>query len=80
MTGQDVLPEKRLLIKVATIKKIEYSPLGSELKKKLTLQFKLLKDQTNNVNDNNKEGGDNNKKEDDNREEDMSGESNRPMQ
>ena len=50
------------------------------MKKKLTLQFKLLKDQKNNVNDNNKEGGDNNKKEDDNREEDMSGESNRPMQ
>ena len=38
LTSEDVLPEKGLLEKVATIKKIEYSPLGSELENKLILQ------------------------------------------
>ena len=33
LTGQEVLLEKRLLEKAATIKRFEYSPLGSELKK-----------------------------------------------
>ena len=32
VTGKDVLPEKALLEKVATIKRFEYSPLGKELK------------------------------------------------
>ena len=34
MTGKDVLPEKDLLEKAATIKRFEYSLLGKELKKK----------------------------------------------
>ena len=38
LTSEDVLQEKGLLEKVATIKKIEYSPLGSELENKLILQ------------------------------------------
>ena len=33
LTDKDVLPEKVLLEKVATIKRLEYSPLGSVLKK-----------------------------------------------
>ena len=33
MTGKVVLPEKDLLEKAATIKRFEYSPLCSELKK-----------------------------------------------
>ena len=33
LTGKKVLLEKVLLEKVATIKRFEYSPLGSELKK-----------------------------------------------
>ena len=33
LTGKDVLPEKDLLEKAATIKRFEYSLLGSELKK-----------------------------------------------
>ena len=32
MTGKDVLPEKDLLEKAATLKRFEYSPLGKELK------------------------------------------------
>ena len=32
MTGKDVLPEKDLLEKAATINRFEYSPLGKELK------------------------------------------------
>ena len=32
-TGGDVLPEKGLSEKAATIKRLEYSPQGSELKK-----------------------------------------------
>ena len=35
---EDVLPEKELLVKTATIKIFEYSPLSSELKHKLTLK------------------------------------------
>ena len=34
MTGKDVLPEKDLQEKAATMKGFEYSPLGKELKKK----------------------------------------------
>ena len=33
LTGEDILPEKELLQKAATIKRLKYSPLGSELKK-----------------------------------------------
>ena len=33
LTGEDVLAEKGLLEKTATIKRFEYSPLGSELRK-----------------------------------------------
>ena len=36
--------KKKLLEKAATIKKFEYSPLGSELKSKLTLQKTITKD------------------------------------
>ena len=32
LTGKDVLPEKDLLKKVATMKRFDYSPLGKELK------------------------------------------------
>ena len=32
-TGEDVLPEKELLEKAATIKRFQYSLLGNELKK-----------------------------------------------
>ena len=32
MTGKDALLEKDLLLKAATIKRFEYSPLGKELK------------------------------------------------
>ena len=32
LTGKDVLPEKDLLEKAATVKRFEYLPLGSELK------------------------------------------------
>ena len=37
LTSKDVLTEKDLLEKAATIKRFEYYPLGSELRK-LTLQ------------------------------------------
>ena len=33
LTGEDILPEKGLLEKAATIKRFEYSPLGCEFKK-----------------------------------------------
>ena len=42
-TGKDVLPEKYLLEKAATIKKFEYSPLGSELKKQTELEKTISK-------------------------------------
>ena len=38
LTSENILSEKRLLKKAATIKMFEYSPLGNELKKKLTLE------------------------------------------
>ena len=38
LTSENILSEKRLLKKAATIKIFEYSPLGNELKKKLTLE------------------------------------------
>ena len=38
LMGRDVLSEKDLLEKTATIKIFEYLPLGSKLKNKLTLQ------------------------------------------
>ena len=47
-----------MLVKAATIKRFEYSPLGSELKKQTEIakdQDKLLKDQKSNVSDNNRE-------------------------
>ena len=37
LSGKDVLPEKDFLEKVATIKRFEYSPLGSELKKETSI-------------------------------------------
>ena len=33
LSGKDVLPENDLLYKAATIKRFEYSPLGSKLKR-----------------------------------------------
>ena len=41
MTGRDVSPEKDLLEKAAAIKILEYSPLGSELKKQTDTARKL---------------------------------------
>ena len=38
--GEDVLPEKDLEEKVATIKRFEYSPLGSELKNQTDISKK----------------------------------------
>ena len=47
LTSRDVLSEKDLLEKAATIKRFEYSPLGKELKKhKLTLQRNSMKNVT----------------------------------
>ena len=43
MTGKDVLVEKDLLEKAATIKRFEYSPLGSELKKQTNIVKKNIK-------------------------------------
>ena len=40
MTGKDVLPEKYLLVKAAAIIRIEYSPLGKELKKRTSVAEK----------------------------------------
>ena len=62
-----------MLEKAVTIKRLEYSLLGSELKKQTGIakdQYKLLKDQKS-VIDNNRENGDNGK-------EDMSDTSNVP--
>ena len=50
MTAEDVLPEKGLLERTATIKIFEYSPLDSKLKKQtdiVKVQCKLFKDQVN---------------------------------
>ena len=55
-TSKDVLTEKDLLEKAATIKRFEYLPLGKELKAHTGIaknQYKLFKDQMN-VNNNNK--------------------------
>ena len=41
MTGRDVSPEKDLLEKATAIKILEYSPLGSELKKQTDTARKL---------------------------------------
>ena len=59
LTGEDVLSEKGLLEKAATIKRFEYSPLGKELKKQTDIakdQDKLFKDYIN-VNNSNRENG-----------------------
>ena len=59
LTGKDGLPEKGLLEKAATVKRLENSPLGSELEKQTDItkcQYKLFKDQIN-VISNNKEDG-----------------------
>ena len=45
LTGEDVLPEKDLLEKAASIKRYKYSPLGSELKKQTDIakkQYQVL--------------------------------------
>ena len=59
LTSEDVLPEKKLLEKAARIKRFEYSPLGSELKKQTGIakdQHKFFKDQIN-ANSNNRKDG-----------------------
>ena len=38
LTGEDVLPEKDLSEKAATIKRLEYSPLGNELTKQTSIE------------------------------------------
>ena len=40
MTGEEVVPEKGLLEKATTIKRFEYSLLGSELKKQTNIAEK----------------------------------------
>ena len=40
MTGEDVLSEKKVLEKAATIKNIEFFPLHSELKKQIDIEKK----------------------------------------
>ena len=40
MTGKEVLPEKHLLEKAAALKRLEYSPLGKELKKQISVAEK----------------------------------------
>ena len=42
LTGKDVLPEKDLLEKVATMKRLEYSPLGKELKVQTDIAKKTI--------------------------------------
>ena len=42
MTGKDVLPEKDLLEKVATMKRLGYSPLGKELKVQTDIAKKTI--------------------------------------
>ena len=41
LTGQDVLPEKDLLEKAASVKRFEYSSFGCELKKETDIVGKL---------------------------------------
>ena len=53
LTGSYVLPEKGLLEKAATIKRFQYSPLSSGLKKNTAIekeQYKYLKNQINVIN------------------------------
>ena len=48
LARKDVLPEKNMLEKAVTIRRFEYSTLGSELKKQTDVaedQYKLLKHQ-----------------------------------
>ena len=40
LTGKDVLPEKDMLEKAVTIKRLEYSPLGKELEKQTSVAEK----------------------------------------
>ena len=56
LTGEDVLLERDLLEKAATIKRSEYLPLGSELKKQTDIAKKQYKrwDKTFSSNKNNK--------------------------
>ena len=44
LTSEFVLPEKKLLEKAATIKRFDYSPLGSELKKQTDIVKNSIKD------------------------------------
>ena len=44
LTSEFVLPEKDLLEKAATIKRFDYSPLGSELKKPTDIVKNSIKD------------------------------------
>ena len=44
LTGKDVLPEKDLLEKAATMKRFEYSPLSKELKKQTSVGEKQYQD------------------------------------
>ena len=46
LTSKDVLLEKYLLEKAVTIKRFEYSPLGSELKKQTDIAKKSIKSWT----------------------------------
>ena len=46
LTSKDVLLEKYLLEKAVTIKRFEYSPLGSELKKQTDIAKKSIKNWT----------------------------------
>ena len=41
MTSKDILPEKDLLEKAAAIKRFEFSPLGSKLKKETVITKKI---------------------------------------
>ena len=42
MTGEDILPGKDLLQKVAAIKRFEYLPIGGELKKQTDIAKKTV--------------------------------------
>ena len=42
LTGEKALLEKELLEKSATIKRFEYSPLGSQLKKTITVYIFVI--------------------------------------
>ena len=58
LTSKDVLPDKDLLEKAATIKRFEYLPLDKESKAQTSIakdQYKLFTDQMN-INNNNRKG------------------------